>query len=582
MTRSFILCIFCALILIINCQMKPCHVRTITVSKYVDKMKAGWIGQMVGVGWGAATEFKWNGKIIPENAIPQWKPEMVNQFNQDDIYVEMTFLRTLEQRGFDVSIRQAGIDFANSRYMLWHANKAGRDNLRAGIAPPYSGHPKYNFHADDIDYQIEADYSGLIAPGMPNTVIELGEIFGRLMNYGDGLYGGQFIGGMYAEAFFEDDIAKIIHAGLNCIPPKSMYYQCITDVLSWYKIHPDDWKKTWQLIEEKYNRNPEFRKFSCSGTDSDFNIDAKINGAYIVMGLLYGKGNIDSTITISTRCGQDSDCNPSNAAGILFTTMGYSKIPARYKEALEYTTKFSFTEYDFAGLINVCEKLVQQAVMRAGGRIQKDEHDEEVFVIPIKEPTPGALEQCWKPDEIKGDINFSEEEKNQITVRMQKPDEFITVWQVAGPYTTESAESSSDLFDVTFSPEPGSNQVANWQNLKTSEDVSTPHIVKFHNIFDGEDRVAYMRTRFWSDNARSAVLELGTDDGTKVWLNEQLVHSLNVGRGLLLGEDKIDIKLNKGWNTLLIKVTQGNGNWEAAACLCDKTGNALTDLKFDL
>ncbi|NIO87800.1 MAG: ADP-ribosylglycohydrolase family protein, partial [Candidatus Aminicenantes bacterium] len=124
---------------------------------------------------------------------------MINQFGQDDIYVEMTFLRTLEKYGFDVSIRQAGIDFANSKYMLWHANKAGRDNLRAGIAPPWSGHPHFNHHADDIDYQIEADYAGLISPGLLQSCVDLGEIFGRLMNYGDGLYGGQFVAGMYAE-----------------------------------------------------------------------------------------------------------------------------------------------------------------------------------------------------------------------------------------------------------------------------------------------------------------------------------------------------------------------------------------------
>ena len=33
--------------------------------------------------------------------------------------------------------------------------------------------------------------AGLIAPAMPNIVIELGEKCGRLMNYGDGLYAGQ-------------------------------------------------------------------------------------------------------------------------------------------------------------------------------------------------------------------------------------------------------------------------------------------------------------------------------------------------------------------------------------------------------
>ncbi len=84
--------------------------RRLLMSEYVDKMKAGWIGQMAGVGWGGPTEFKFQGRIIPEDKMPSWNPGMVNQFWQDDIYVEMTFLQTLEDYGFDVSIRQAGID----------------------------------------------------------------------------------------------------------------------------------------------------------------------------------------------------------------------------------------------------------------------------------------------------------------------------------------------------------------------------------------------------------------------------------------------------------------------------------------
>ena len=115
--------------------------RRISVADYVDKMKGGWIGQMAGVGWGGPTEFHARGAILPADQMPQWKPEMINQFGQDDIYVEMTFVRTLELHGMDVSIRQAGIDFANSGYPLWHANNAGRTLLRSGVAPPDSGHP---------------------------------------------------------------------------------------------------------------------------------------------------------------------------------------------------------------------------------------------------------------------------------------------------------------------------------------------------------------------------------------------------------------------------------------------------------
>ncbi len=411
-------------------------VRRITLEKYVDKMKAGWVGQMAGVGWGAPTEFRYKGTIIPEDKMPAWRPEMINQFNQDDVYVEMTFLRTLELHGLDVPIRQAGIDFANSRYKLWHANKAGRTLLRSGIAPPDSGHPAFNKHADDIDYQIESDFSGLIAPGMPNIAIELGEKFGRLMNYGDGLYGGQFVGGMYAEAFFESDPERIVRSGLECIPKGSQYHRCICDVLKWYHEYPDDWQKTWRLIEEKYNRNAAYRRFSCSGPDSIFNIDAKLNGAYIVMGLLYGKGDPDNTIIISTRCGQDSDCNPSNAAGVLFTTIGYEKLPDKFKSALNPAGKFSHTPYDFPTLVEVCKKLVRQALKRTGGHIEKDEQGREVFVIPVEKPRPGRLEQCWEPGPI-ANSRFTTAEMALITAPAGKDlskaiAKFAPGWKVTG------------------------------------------------------------------------------------------------------------------------------------------------------
>jgi hypothetical protein len=332
----------------------------------------------------------------------------------------MTFLRTLELYGFDASIRQAGLDFAKSGYPLWHANRAGRDNLRSGIAPPDSGHPKFNSHADDIDYQIEADYSGLIAPGMPNVAVQLGEKFGRLMNYGDGLYGGQFVGGMYAEAFFEDDPAAIVKAGLECIPAESQYAGCIRDLLAWHAQAPDDWQKAWQRINEKYHLNPAYRRASCGGPDSAFNIDAKINGAYIVMGLLYGDRDPDRTIVVSTRCGQDSDCNPSSSAGVLFTTVGLSKLPDRFTSELDRNAVFSHTAYSFTRLVEVCEQLARAAVLRSGGRIENGP-DGEVFVIPVVEAKPSAMEQCWEPGpSAEPASRFTEAELKEIRGAVEK------------------------------------------------------------------------------------------------------------------------------------------------------------------
>ncbi|MCL5269893.1 MAG: ADP-ribosylglycohydrolase family protein [bacterium] len=387
---------------------EPLGYRRISVAEYRDKMKGGWIGQIAGVCWGAPTEFKYRDTIMPENALPAWQPRMINNaFGQDDLYVEMTFLRTMEQYGLDCPIRQAGIDFANSGYPLWCANDAGRRNLRRGIAPPDSSHPKFTPRANDIDYQIEADYSGLIAPGMPNVAVALGEKFGRLMNYGDGMYAGQFMGAMYTEAFFETDIVKVVEAGLRAIPAESQYAEMVRDMLTWSREIPT-WEACWQRCQEKYRKNPQYQKASNGG------IDCKINGAYVLMGLLYGKGDLDRTIAIACRCGQDSDCNPSSAAGVLFTTLGFSKLPDRFSKELDEKRVFSHTAYNVPALLDVCEKLARQAIAREGGRIEKDAAGEEVFIIPVRSVRPSPLTLSWAPGPI-AESRFTEAEMARIT-----------------------------------------------------------------------------------------------------------------------------------------------------------------------
>jgi hypothetical protein len=355
---------------------------------------------------------------------------MINDaFGQDDLYVEMTFLRTMEQYGLDCTIRQAGIDFANSGYPLWCANDAGRKNLRKGIAPPDSSHPKFNKCPNDIDYQIEADFSGLIAPGMPNVAVALGEKFGRLMNYGDGMYAGQFMGAMYAEAFFETDIVKVIQAGLKAIPAESQYAEMVRDLVAWSKEIPT-WEACWQRCQEKYRKNPEYQKASNGG------IDCKINGAYILLGLLYGKGDLDQTIIISCRGGQDSDCNPSSAAGVLFTTLGFSKLPDRFSKELNEKPLFSHTAYNVPGLLDVCEKLARQAIVKEGGKIEKDANGEEIFVIPAKPVKPSPLELSWAPGPI-AESRFTEAEMAQITASgspdsvKKAVDKFAPGWSIA-------------------------------------------------------------------------------------------------------------------------------------------------------
>lgn len=355
--------------------------------KYIDKCKGAWLGQMIGVTFGEKYEFRSNGFPILE-PLNEWQPDLLERtFAQDDLYVEMTFLEAIEKHGINISFEQAGKSFADSKYPLWHANKAGRENVRKGIMPPLSGHPRFNPHADDIDFQIESDLFGIIAPGLFKEMQQLGEVFGSIMNYGDGLYGGYFIAGMYSSAFFIDDnIEEVVHSGLSCIPPESNYRKCIEDVINSYHQYPDDWLETWKYIEHKWQND-----IDCEPGNL-VNIDAKINGAYVTIGLLYGKGDLQKTLEIATRCGQDADCNASSAAGILCCMKGFSALEPKWKEHLPKVSenKFIFTNYSWNTLINACTYVTEQLITTAGGTIENN-----IYKIPIQNPSPPPTLEQW-------------------------------------------------------------------------------------------------------------------------------------------------------------------------------------------
>ncbi len=328
-------------ILILSCSISKPETEvnevTITKTELLDKIKGGWAGQVIGCTYGAPTELQWNGTIIDDNVPIPWDDTRILWYFEnfpglyDDVYMDLTFVDVFEKYGIDAPDSLHALAFAQAEYPLWHANQAARYNILNGIMPPASGYWKNNPHADDIDFQIEADFAGLMSPGMVNSAVEVCNRIGHIMNYGDGLYGGIYVASMYSLAFVYDDIEFIVEEALKTIPLESQFYQCITDVIKWYKQNPDDWKATWFKAQKKWTHD----KGCPDGVFRAFNIDAKINAAYIVMGLLYGKSNYGATIDISTRCGYDSDCNPANAAGILGTMLGYDKIPDYWKQGIE-------------------------------------------------------------------------------------------------------------------------------------------------------------------------------------------------------------------------------------------------------
>ncbi len=346
---------------------------SISTTELRNKIKGGWAGQTIGVTFGGPYEFRFQGTFIGDYQPLLWydgylKETMLNIPGlYDDLYMDLTFVDVMNKYGLDAPVDSFANAFANAGYLLWHANQAARYNILNGIKAPQSGHWKNNPHADCIDYQIEADFAGLMSPGMPNTASVISDKIGHIMNYGDGWYGGVYVGAMYSLAFVSKDINYIVAEALKSIPAQSEFYKCINDVIGWHKKYPKDWKQTWLEVQKKWADD-----IGCpDGVFHPFNIDAKVNAAYVVIGLLYGGKDFTKTLEIATRCGQDADCNPSSAGGILGTVLGYDQIPAYWKMGLKEAESidFKYTTMSLNTVYEVGLKHALENISRNGGKV---------------------------------------------------------------------------------------------------------------------------------------------------------------------------------------------------------------------
>lgn len=369
----------------------------------LDKIKGGWAGQTIGVTFGGPYEFRYEGSFIGDYQKLGWEESYLKENMEnnpglyDDLYMDLTFVDVFEKYGIDAPADSHANAIANAGYWLWHANQAARYNILNGIKPPQSGHWHNNPHADCIDYQIESDFAGLMSPGMPNAASEISDKIGHIMNYGDGWYGGVYVGAMYSLAFISQDVNFVVTEALKAVPQESKFYQCINDVISWHKKYPGDWKQTWFEVQKKWAGD-----IGCpEGVYSPFNIDATVNAAYVVIGLLYGEADFTKSLEISTRCGQDADCNPSTVGGILGTMFGYSGIPEYWKKGLTAVEDmdFKYTTMSLNDVYEIGMKHALENIKRNGGTV----NDNQV-VIPVQNPIAVKLEKSFEGLHVTGRI----------------------------------------------------------------------------------------------------------------------------------------------------------------------------------
>ncbi len=189
----------------------------------------------------------------------------------------------------------------------------------------------------------------------------------------------------------------------------------------------------------------------------------------------------------------------------------------------------------------------------------------------VREKLEGLITQGTLSEALAG-------EAKQALDFMNRFDGHIMSWAVTGPYH-EVNVSADSLFSHEFPPEIDADN-ADWRIMRVLPDANPAFAIELDRVFGGEDRVVFLRTKITAPEATEAVLEMGTNDGCRVWWNGTLIHALNIGRPLTPGEDELPVQLAAGENELMIAVFQQGGAWGATARLVGKDGQPVTGLEY--
>ncbi|MBU2554043.1 MAG: ADP-ribosylglycohydrolase family protein [Bacteroidetes bacterium] len=362
----------------------------IKVSELKDKIAAAWIGQMIGNIYGLPHE----NKYIDEPGLENWpygytknidKLKKYNgAFSDDDTDVEYMYLLQMEKYGPEPSyaqLREAWLYYIRDR--VWLANRGALGLMHFGYTPPFTGKKELNPHWYQIDPQLINEVWAFTAPGMIDYAASKSDWAARITSDDWGAQPTVFYGAMYAAAFFEKDINKLLEIGYNALPKDSRFANTILDMKALYKMYPNDWKQARAEMAEKYYINePDMTKTIWN---------ANLNGACAVLAMLYGDGDFQRTLDLSCAMGFDADNQAATVAGLMGVINGMEGLPEDLYLPIEgwsypfNDTYINITRYDLpdakiSDIIDQTLKETIELVLLKGGFLS-EESGEEVLSI---------------------------------------------------------------------------------------------------------------------------------------------------------------------------------------------------------
>jgi hypothetical protein len=172
--------------------------------------------------------------------------------------------------------------------------------------------------------------------------------------------------------------------------------------------------------------------------------------------------------------------------------------------------------------------------------------------------------------------------------REGKSDEFLQMlnfvkgFKIIGPFGRKDFDNFGTIFppeeEINFDADyAGSTGRVHWQTAS----VDAMGYLNFLEHYLPSDWVcAFACYKVISSKAGPVQIRLGTNDTATLWLNGKKILSKNIERSAAPDSDILSVLLEKGENTVLIKVCNTEHNWGLYLRVTDDKSDPLKGLTF--
>jgi ADP-ribosylglycohydrolase len=297
-------------------RQSPSAVVVLNAEEYRDKVYGCWLGKNIGGTLGAPFE----GQRQTQNVSFYTNLKPGEPAPNDDLDLQMLWLKALEERGLNINARVLGEYWLSYVPVDWNEYGIGKANMRLGLMPPLSGHYNNKQWRDSNGAWIRSEIWACLAPGCPDIAARYA-YEDAVVDHGggEGVNAEIFTATVESAAFVEKDRDRLLEIGLSRIPPDCATAKAVRAAIDAYKKGLD-----WSAAREAVVK----------ATEDTGWFQAPRNVAFVVIGWLYGEGDFGKSICAAVNCGDDTDCTGATLGSILGIILGRSGIPDKWKEPI--------------------------------------------------------------------------------------------------------------------------------------------------------------------------------------------------------------------------------------------------------